>query len=402
MPPFSSCDPRDGARLKTAFIRLLSSEHERLTAKFPGAKGARVDLRPLEGYWGRWLPQERTIAISESLLRQSRWAPACGILGHETAHQIVSDVYPAAALNETPHGPTFIGVCRRLSLDPYYWRASMTVTGLGSLPPEPRSPEEPDEATRPVLERVQKLLALAGSDNPNESAAALSAAERILSRHSLPPDAASGLPPEEAFRRLRIPLGTHRLCVRQSLIIHIMNEFFGVRSVYTWNYNPQTGEDERELELFGRPMNLAMGEYVWAFLNERCETLWQAYRPQARKLGEKGLSARNAFINSLLEAFAKKMREGRKAADAAPPPSAGPGGPLRRSSELALRKDRELEEYIGLVYPRLGTKTHSRGDPRRNPHAAGAGAEAGRKLSIHPPVAGGSSSGGVPAGRISG
>ncbi|MDR1080643.1 MAG: hypothetical protein LBQ79_06710, partial [Deltaproteobacteria bacterium] len=59
--------PPDRARIKTTFMRMLQREHSTIMHRFPGARSAMLDLRPLKNFWGRWLPEERVIAISESL-----------------------------------------------------------------------------------------------------------------------------------------------------------------------------------------------------------------------------------------------------------------------------------------------------------------------------------------------
>ncbi|MDR1037045.1 MAG: DUF2786 domain-containing protein [Deltaproteobacteria bacterium] len=399
MEPASSLPP-DRTKIKNSFLRLLQREHARLIGRFPAARPALLDIRPLERSWGMWMPDERVIAISERLLDQCRWLPVQGILGHETAHQLVHDLYPLSSAHEPPHGPTFLRICRTIHLDPFYWRASMNLDGRLE-PPCPLGPDPEDEELKPVLDKVKKLLALAGSDNTNESALALSAAERILARYSIDPEKLTRTPGDEPFRRLRLPLPGGRATLRHTLVLNILTEFFGLAAVFTWNYDPSTAGENREIELLGRPMNLAMGEYVWAFLNERCETLWQAYRPEAWKLGEKGIGAKNAFIHSLLRAFASKMRDARvkdseEAGRTAAGASAGASAGARRG-ELA-ETDNSLDEYVKAVYPFMRRTWHRSSAVAGSPNAAGAGTKAGRELSIRPPVRGGGASG--PAGLI--
>jgi hypothetical protein len=373
-------------------------DHNRIVERFPGVLTAILDVRPLEGRWGRWNPDGRVIEISEKLLDQTRWLPAKGIMGHETAHQIVHDLYPLLAQNEPPHGPCFIRVCRRMELDPYYWRASMDFDGPGSQPPCPLGPDPEDEELKPVLEKVKKLLALASSENTNESALALSAAERLLARYSIDMDRVERAPEDEPYRRMRIPIHG-RAGLRHSLILNIMTEYFGMDAVYTWNYDPSTGEDAKEVELLGRPMNLAMGEYVWAFLNERCETLWEAYRPMARVHGEKGLGAKNAFVNSLLRAFSDKMAEGRRNEPIKDRSGQSPASKALASRGTVAERDAGLAAYKKSIYPRLSSTRHTSYASSQSPNAAGAGAKAGRELSIRPPVGHGAGSDG-PAGYI--
>jgi hypothetical protein len=388
------------ARLKTACLRLLENAYYNFLEPFPMVEKAMLDFRPTVSTWGHWSPEERAIILCEDLLRQDRWEPMKGVLGHETAHQIAQELYPLSTRNETSHGPTFMRICRKIGLDPFYTRATIPSDGFGVRPPRPAGPDVEDGELKPVLERVKKLLALAGSENENEAALALSAAERILARHSLGrEDVERGVAPgDEPYRRVSLPLKGQRSGLRHSLIASLIKDFFGVSAVFSWNYDPSTGKEAKEIELFGRPMNLAMGEHVWHFLNERCETLWAAYRPTAWQLGEKGVGAKNAFMHGLLRAFTRKMEEGRRRS-AEPGAGAGPGG---RAAEVALyaRENEALDEYIGRVYPRLRSTRHSSSASVRSPNAAGAGAAAGRELTIHRPVGGSGGRPAGPAGRI--
>jgi hypothetical protein len=118
------------------------------------------------------------------------------------------------------------------------------------------------------------------------------------------------------------------------------------------------------------------------FLQERTETLWQANRPRLAALGEKGLAARNTFINQMLDSFSEKL----DAAEAAPFQ-----GEVMPSSAVILSRDAGLEDFVNRCYLRL-TTTHNRSGSD-SPNSAEAGREAGLALSIHPPVAGGGGGG---------
>jgi hypothetical protein len=351
-----------------------------------------MDLRPSQTYWGQWRPAEGLIILNEKLVMEGNWKSVIGILGHEVAHQIVSKIYPHSSSLEHPHGQTFQNVCKRIELDPFYWSAQVDLLNGDSPPPTPFGKRRQEAEEHPILAKVKKLLALASSAESHEAAAALSAVERLLTNHNLemPIDTTSASP----FERWQIPLGK-MVTFQHNLIANILIEFFFVETVFTYEYDVFTNQTTRILEILGKPVSLAMAEYVWHFMMERCSALWQAYKPTARLMGEKGLGAKNIFITNLLKAFTRKMRKEKQLGS-----KNSQGSELSNGTSLIEAHDKELKKFLKYNYPRLTYASTRSSSSRPSPCCANAGMEAGNALTIHSPV-GNSNSSGV-QGRIGG
>ena len=134
------------------------------------------------------------------------------------------------------------------------------------------------------------------------------------------------------------------------------------------------------LEVVGKPVNLAMAEYVFHFLEERCETLWLAYKPQAKAMGEKGKSAKNDFVSNLLRAFIKKLDKEKELSL-----RNGSGEKVVKDTSLIGSLKAERDEFVRSCYPRLGV--HRSGSVGgASPRSAAAGWKAGEKLTLHVPL----------------
>src|SRR5687768_1983509 len=97
---------------------------------------------------GQWTRATRTLELARTLLLLRPWLEVTSVLEHEMAHQYVDEVL--GVRDEPPHGPTFGRVCKERGIDA---RAAGVPIASTS-----------DIAEDRVLERIRKLLALAGSD----------------------------------------------------------------------------------------------------------------------------------------------------------------------------------------------------------------------------------------------
>jgi hypothetical protein len=362
-------------RFKKAWLRRLQQAHRDLLWR-RGIKGQSVSLELMRGTsaWGRWLAPGRRIQISEELILTQPWSAVLGILGHETAHQLVSDLGGPAGRKESPHGPSFRQMGFRLGLDPFYLEASVDLSQECPRPwPDPDRPPARDESLR-VLEKVKKLLALSGSPVQAEAQAAMNAAARLMARHNL--EVLERAPEVTDYEYRTIELKTARLSTRLALTAHILSRHFFVETIFVPGYNPRTDVEEKCLELMGRPENTRLAEHVFHFLMERSESLWRDYH-RGHRGG--GLTARNSFIIGLLEGFNAKLDQA-----AAEERSARTGGPAGFSA-LVLARDQGLADYVRHRHPRLSSV---RGGRRRYcAESDQAGQEAGRALNFNRPLA---------------
>lgn len=372
---------RQLSELKAAWLKRLHRDYLNLLwrnglAKMPPAA---LELMKDKNHWGRWDEEKRLILINESLIWNHPWEAALGILGHETAHQLISDIGGFEDRKEAPHGPAFQKMGRRLGLDPFYLKPSVEL--INDCPRPWLDPDLPPARSegRAILEKVKKILALSASPVEAEALAAMNAAARIMARHNL--DLLGREDQEEDFeyRRVRLPGG--RLDTRLAMIAKIMTRHFFVQCVFVPDYDPQSDSESKALEVIGRPENARLAEHVFHFLMERSESLWQEYHYAHRGGGH---TARNSFIVGLLEGFESKLSQA-ASTDAA---SASADG----FSALVLARDQGLEQYFRRRHPRLRTASPGR-NRRHCPKSGRAGRKAGKSLNLYSPLESGQQAG---------
>lgn len=338
----------------------LVLEHRRITWQH------RVDLTtPLieigdgSGYWGKWWPDRRTIVISARLVRQHPWEVVLNVFRHEMAHQLVSETRgPAPA-----HGEYFAAACERLGVPPGYRRAG------GNLPDSRPLPDPLNQdRSRALLEKVRKLLALAESANEHEALLAMRKARELLDQHQLP------LPGEQSeYCSLVINLGRHRISSHHRAIASILMDHFQVEVVLASTYDAGACATCKCLDLIGRPGQVKIAEYIFNFLENRLQRLWENQR---RLKPGGGRTGANSYRLGVLKGFREKLTTEKGGAldrgAAAATPSAE-----RLPVRLA---DPERDRFLACRYPRL-TSSRGRSITVSHEHYR-AGREDGRRLEL--------------------
>ncbi|MDR2301988.1 MAG: DUF2786 domain-containing protein [Deltaproteobacteria bacterium] len=342
-----------------------------------------IDVFENNTQWGYWNPQTRVIGINSKLILDYPWDVALGILHHEIAHQVVTDVYPLAAVEEKPHGPMFQSVCERMRIHPMYRQASVDVSGDGP-PPCKFGPKSQTLEENPLLAKIKKLLALSGSPEPHEAEAALTKASMLMAKHNI--DTSAFLAESDDYEIWRFHLKTKKICRKSFLISLIVSNHFFVRSLSSTVYDPMTCEYTKAIDFIGRPVNLSMAKHVYEYLNERSETLWEKHKPMAALNGEKGLGAKTAFITNLLASLDKKLtqaEEERKNAMADQAQSSN--GEKYVIPYDFVRNDMKLDAFIQLNYRSLRNSS-KKSDCAYAPYSSSAGKIAGENLNIYSPI----------------
>lgn len=339
------------AELEAALVRELATAYDNENwSRF----GSRL-VRPLfalsgsEVRLGRWLPLTRTIELSRTLLLDRPWPDVVSVLQHEMAHQFVDEVLRIH--DETSHGETFRTVCARLGIDAAAVGAPAAPTG--AIP-------APDR----VLERVRKLLALAGSPNLHEAEIAMQRAHELMLRHNI--EAASATAARDfEIRYLGDPL--RRTNAVEAAIMVLLSECFFVRVIRVPIYLPRLGKRGALYELTGTAANLELALHVHAFLRGTADRLWAANRADARVRSGRD---RLAYQTGVIRGFHDKLRAERSQL-------AGTG--------LVWRGDARLDAFYRQRNPRIATQRSAA--PVNHAHLAGR--EAGQHVILNRPIADG-------------
>lgn len=291
---------------------------------------------------GQWLRAARILSISEAHMLSAPWYDVEQTLLHEMAHQYVDEVLRVH--DETAHGPAFAQACARLQVD------SKASGPLGSA--------VRDETQR-ILDKVQKLFALAESQNVHEAEAAMAHANRLLLEYNLQ---ARDVAVDRRYGHRRIGRPAAALPIEAKLISGVLSEFFFVDCIWVYHYNPLRDRDERVLEIMGDPTNLELAHYVHDYLHAAVARHWQAAKV---RLGRGDLSTRREFIGGMVTGFKQKLRDERK-------------GQAERG--LVWVGDPGLQNYAKVRHPRTSSISASGWHSTDAHHA---GQQAGRALQIH-------------------
>ncbi len=306
---------------------------------------------------GVWRPADRTIALARAGIATRPWAETIEILKHEIAHQFVDEILGGDA---TPHGPKFREVCEARGID-------ARATGVG--PGDADAVE--DSARMRVVARVQKLLALAESSNQHEAELAASTAQRIMLKYNLDLQGSeAGDSGGCAYLWLGEPTG--RIQPHQRVLAGLLLTHFFVQVIWIPVYRPLEGKHGSVIEVCGRPENLAMAEYVHAFVLRTIERLWREHK---RATDVRSDRDRRSFLAGAVAGLSEKLRAQRAVA---------------QREGLVWVGDARVCDYFRRRHP------HTRSAGRRtraNAAAYSKGKSAGQTIVLSRPVNGGSTSG---------
>jgi hypothetical protein len=340
------------AALEAALLRELRScfdweNHARFRSRLTPPVFA---LSGATGRLGQWLRATRTIELSRALVVERPWLEVIAVLQHEMAHQFVDEIL--GVRDETAHGETFQRVCAERGIDARAAGAPVPVAGEA-------------EVDR-VLERIRKLLALAGSSNQHEAELAMRKAHELMLRHNVEAAAAHA---DRSFevRQLGDPL--RRATRVEADIVALLSQFFFVKVIRVPVYLPLHGKRGLVYEILGTRPNVEMASHVYAFLLATAERLWSENRGDRRvRSGRDRLQYQSGVVRGFHEKLAGERTE-------------------LRGTGLVWVRDAALDAAYHARHPRITTARRR----VRVSSAHAAGREAGRTVVLHKPVERGSS-----------
>ena len=299
---------------------------------------------------GSWSQATRTLSLSTHLVLNHSETEILDVLCHEMAHQYTEEVLSTSMSNQKPHGDAFRYACQRLNIE-HHARY--------------RLESEPE----PLLKRIQKLLALAESDNLHEAELAMTKARTLMDKYELE----LGTQPQKyCYSFLGMPRARRSLV--EQLIASLLSRHFSVEVVWIPSHLLITQKKVWLLELVGTKTNLEIAEYVYSFLKRELEYLWTAHRYQHPNL--KGIAPKRDFQCGVLQGFIKKL-------DQAHSKTLSENG-----TKLILLKKEQLERFFHERHPRLKASRRLTYRPSASYHA---GYQQGQDLEIHKGVKNGKS-----------
>ena len=342
-------DPTIAALLEAMLVRELATRYDWDNRERFGGRLVPpvIVLSDSTSHLGRWDRATRTLEIARALAFDRPWLEVTSVLEHEMAHQFVDEVL--GVRTETAHGETFRRICAERGID----ARAAGKPDAGSAAADPGADR--------VLERIRKLLALAGSPNQHEAEIAMRKAHELMLRHNIEATAARALHSYEV-RHLGDP---HKRGTRvESEVAGLLSEFFFVKVIRVPVYLPRLGKSGMVYENAGTRPNVEMASHVYAFLLATAERLWKANRHDARVLSGRD---RLVYQSGVVGGFRDKLLAERV--------------DLKQTG-LVWVGDRSLDGFYRARHPRITTRRHS----VRINGAHAAGREAGRTVVLHKPV----------------
>ncbi len=318
-----------------------------------------IVLSDAKDRWGRWVGGRRTLELSRRLVLERPWPEVLGVMLHEMAHQFVDEVLKAG--HEAAHGELFQKVCEERGIDGKAAGAPVAA--------EPGEGAEGGGEIDKVLERIRKLLALAGSQNQHEAELAMKKAHELMLRHNIEMTRAKA---NDSYCVAHLGDPDKRGNRVEDAVMALLTEYFFVKVIRIPVYIPLKGKRGGVFEIVGTRANVEMAKHVYEFLLATAERLWHANRKDARvQSGRDRLS----YQSGVIRGFHDKLSEERVEL-------VGTG--------LVWRGDAHLDDFYHARHPRITSRRRT----VRMSEAHSAGREAGRTIVLHRPIENGPSSGG--------
>jgi hypothetical protein len=235
-----------------------------------------INISGSKNIQGSWDPESGTISISRRLIQTQPWHIVVEIFKHEIAHQYVSIKYNDADI----HGGCFKKACEKLGVHPVFQKSS------GDLHKDLQSFKgELPKAAQKMLNKVEKLMALGQSSNEKEAQAASRKANFLLNKYNL----------EQINTQNSSDIKYSVICHKkkriesiQRAILAVLRNYYYMDSVTSYAYDQHDNTGYRSLVLIGNRETLKVAEYVYYFLFDTAQRLWQEYRKKKKaKRGDK-------------------------------------------------------------------------------------------------------------------
>lgn len=285
---------------------------------------------------GSWNARDRVISMQRELVCTAPWLEVLETLKHEMAHQYVSEVLKITS--ETAHGPQFHQVCKDRKI-------IAQAQGVQSQDPE----------VIKLLNKVNKLLALAESDNINEAEQAAQRAHHLLVKHHIKlgqsVSAQTHTTKPMGFRQLGHPKSRH--FQYEYSIANLLNEHFFVSTIWVTAYSVTHDKVGRVLEICGAVEDLEIASYVYDFINNHLSLAWCSYQKSVKA---KGLKKRLSFSLGLVQGFKKRINENERLTDVTEQDMIYLGQSLSR-------------EFLAGRYPKVNVRSASSWSPTQDYHS---------------------------------
>ena len=279
------------------------------------------------------------------------------IIRHELAHMYTTILYkkenPQQYAQMTPHGKEFHHVCESFNWGPEVYKAYSNLEWENQLYQEDTSFEK-------IKSKIEKLLALADSDNPHEAEMATLKANQLLLKYNLQNLEYN----DEVETCVKLVYRTKKLNSTMNALYDIL-QYFYVQPVFN---RSAAGVG---LDVVGTRLNVEMADYITKYLAHEFEILWKKAKKDDPSLS--GLKMKNNYILGVAHGFTSKLKKERSQYR-----------DNQSSSKDLIKIQDNLVQQVAMAFPRLSKQTSSNGS--FDPRARAKGQRDGSGLNIRPGV----------------
>jgi hypothetical protein len=231
---------------------------------------------------GFWDAKKRLISISEDILNEEPWYRTLAVLKHEMLHQFIEESMGAQQV--PPHGELFQSMRKKFSIEEF------EDIGL--------STGQYEDKHSAIIEKIRKLLRLAESEALGEAQNAMKMANQLMLKWNIEQNQ---LQERRAYqvRQLGKP---GRIMLVHKMLSAIVRDFFFVETIWVQSYDVKKDKWGRVLEITGQKENVELAEYVYHYLLNLSEQLWEKH-----KSSNKG--HRGNFLYGIMLGFYEKLEE---------------------------------------------------------------------------------------------
>ena len=233
-----------------------------------------------------------------------------------------------------------------------------------------------------IIKKVQKLLALATSDNENESQVAAQKAQELIAKYNIDQQLLNS----KLEYQWEVLIEEPYFKLHQKFIWPILKEYFFVRTLLS--YVP-TGEytaagqrkTKVQLKILGTPTNIIIADYIFHYLCETYQRLFLEHK-RTNSLGER---ARQPYYAGMSKAIKEKLEEARLSAQESMASKVMAERSISHVDAMALvviKNDLALDEE----FKKIKTSTHKSSGWSSDEGATEAGYQAGKNVNLARPI----------------
>lgn len=344
--------------LENRIIQGLSCEWElALSILAPGIKRKmRMPLFRLSGMkecLGSWSRSKKEICLSTDFVMNHPWDSVREVMLHEMAHQLASEVL--GGVDEPEHGPIFRNACHLLRANP---KASGRYQTLHE-----QIQQDVVSSEDKIMVRIQKLMALAGSQNQNEAEAAMAKARQLIRKYNIKAVQTNA---DRIYKSIFLGSPMLRHFREDYYLANLIIDYYFVKGVWISAYVLLKAKMGRVLEISGIDKNVKIAEYIYEFIKCFIDRKWEEYTV--------GVSYsryhKTDFAIGIIEGFRQKLKDQDQRNNRA----------TVNSWEVVAVEDPNLTQYINYKYPSV--KTVSKRTGHRSHQIVADGMIIGRNLII--------------------